>query len=175
MRIEPWGDGDLPLLQRLNGDPAMMAHVGGPESPKKIAERHARYARPDSKQFKIVDEETGEGVGWVGYWEREWHGEQVYEMGWAVLPGFQGRGFASAATRAAIEQARDERDRRFLHAYPSVENEPSNAVCRKAGFTLLGRETFEYPKGNLMRCNDWCIDLEAQAWTSDPGHVSVSR
>ena len=139
----------------------MMEHVGGPESPKKIAERHARYAKPDSKQFKIVDEATGEGVGWVGYWEREWHGEPVYEMGWAVLPAFQGRGIAAAATLEAIAKARADRQRRFLHAFPSVDNAPSNAICRKTGFTRLGTFPFEYPPGNLLRCNDWCLDLQA--------------
>jgi hypothetical protein len=45
-RIEPWGDGDLPLLERLLGDPAMMAHLGGPESPERIAERQAEYRQP---------------------------------------------------------------------------------------------------------------------------------
>ena len=137
----------------------MMEHVGGPESPKQIAKRHARYAKPGSRQFKIVDEATGEACGWVGYWEREWHGEEVYEMGWSVLPAFQGRGFASAATIEAIARARAEGGRRFMHAYPSVDNGPSNAICRKAGFTLLGRFDFEYPKGNPMLCNDWCLDL----------------
>ena len=29
-RIEPWGEDDLPLLDRLLGDPAMMEHLGGP-------------------------------------------------------------------------------------------------------------------------------------------------
>jgi Acetyltransferase (GNAT) domain len=77
VRLEPWGKGDLPLLQRLVGDPLMMKHLGGPEDPEKIAERQARYEPPDSKQFKIVDEATGEGVGWVAYWERDWRGEQV--------------------------------------------------------------------------------------------------
>jgi len=45
-RIEPWGDGDLPLLERLLGEPAMMAHLGGPESPERIAERQAEYRQP---------------------------------------------------------------------------------------------------------------------------------
>jgi len=174
MRIEAWADEDLALLQRLNGDPAMMAHVGGPESPREIAKRHARYAAPDSKQFKIVDDDVA--VGWVGYWEREWHGDEVYEVGWAVLPTSQGRGLATAGTIEVIAKARAERERRFLHAFPSVDNAPSNAVCRKAGFTLLGTFPFEFPKGNPMRCNDWCVDLFAdQAWTSEPGHVSLSR
>ena len=41
----------------------MMEHLGGPESREKIAERQAGYEQPDSKQFKIVDAATGEGVG----------------------------------------------------------------------------------------------------------------
>jgi RimJ/RimL family protein N-acetyltransferase len=48
---------------------------------------------------------------------------------------------------------------RFVHAYPSVDNGPSNAVCRKLGFTLLGSSEVEYPKGAFMLCNDWRLDL----------------
>jgi RimJ/RimL family protein N-acetyltransferase len=163
IRIEPWGVRDLPLLQKCLGDPVMMEHLGGPESPEKIAERQTRYEQPDSKQFRIVDEATGEGVGWVGYWERDSHGEQVYEIGWSVIPAFQGRGIAGSATLEAIAIARSERKRRFLHAYPSVDNAPSNAICRKLGFTLLGPSEFEYPKGSFMQCNDWRLDLFASS------------
>jgi RimJ/RimL family protein N-acetyltransferase len=161
VRLEPWGKCDLPLLQKLVGDPAMMEHLGGPETSEKIAERQARYEQPDSKQFKIVEEAGGERVGWVGYWHREWQGDQVYEIGWSVLPGFQGRGIAGSATVQAIERARSDGTHRFLHAYPSVENEPSNAICRKLGFSLGGPCDFEYPKGSTMRCNDWYLDLLA--------------
>jgi RimJ/RimL family protein N-acetyltransferase len=163
VRIESWGEGDLPLLLLCLGDSAMMKHLGGPESPEKIAERQTRYQRPDSKQFKILDEASGEGIGWVGYWERDWRGAQVYEIGWSVLPAFQGRGVAGAATLQAIAIARAERAHRFLHAYPSADNASSNAICRKLGFTLNGPCDFAYPKGSMMACNDWCLDLLAQA------------
>jgi RimJ/RimL family protein N-acetyltransferase len=159
VRLEPWGTGDLALLRQCVGDPAMMEHVGGPEGEEKIAERQARYEVPGSKQYKIVDDAAGEGVGWVGYWERDWQGNEVYEIGWAVIPAFQGRGIASAATLDAVAIARAERTRRFMHAYPSVENGASNAVCRKAGFVLQGPYEFEYPEGHLMLCNDWRIEL----------------
>jgi RimJ/RimL family protein N-acetyltransferase len=159
VRLEPWGTGDLALLRQCVGDPAMMEHVGGPESAAKIADRQSRYELPGSKQYKIVADATGEGVGWVGYWERDWQGNEVYEIGWAVIPAFQGRGIASSATRDAVAIASAERTRRFMHAYPSVENEPSNAVCRKAGFVLQGPYEFEYPEGHLMLCNDWRIEL----------------
>jgi RimJ/RimL family protein N-acetyltransferase len=154
VELVPWSAEDLPLLRGLVGDPAMMLHLGGPESAEKIAERNARYAQPDSKQFKILA--GGEGAGWVGYWER---GEEIYEIGWSVLPAFQGRGIAKAATRAALDRARAEHDRRFVHAYPSVDNAPSNGICRSLGFELLGAYDFEYPKGHPLRCNDWRFDL----------------
>jgi RimJ/RimL family protein N-acetyltransferase len=163
IRIEPWGTGDLGLLEQCLGDPAMMTHLGGPESAEKIAERQSRYEQPGSRQYKIVDAATGEGAGYVGYWEREWRDEQVFEIGWAVTPPFQGRGIAVAATIEAIAIARAERTRRFLHAFPSVQNAPSNAVCRRCGFALLGPNEFEYPKGHLMLCNDWRLDLDAGA------------
>ena len=82
VHIEPWGTGDVELLRQCVGDPAMMDHLGGPEGPGKIAERQAGYQKPGSRQFKIVHDDTGEGAGWVGYWEREWQGNDVFEIGW---------------------------------------------------------------------------------------------
>jgi RimJ/RimL family protein N-acetyltransferase len=168
IRLEPWAEGDLPLLERLMGDPAMTQHLGGPEPLDKIAERQGRYvALPDTgkgRMFKIVDGESGEAVGSVGYWERPEGDDTVYETGWSVLPEFQGRGIATTATAQAIELVKAERKHRFLHAYPSVENHASNAICRKLGFELVGLDEYEYPKdsGNIMRCNDFRLDLFAR-------------
>jgi RimJ/RimL family protein N-acetyltransferase len=165
--LEEWADGDLPLLRRLLGDPAMTEHLGGPESEEKLLERQGRYERigetGTGRMFKIVDEETGEGVGSVGYWERPVDDTTVWETGWSVLPEFQGRGIAGEATSLAIEAARAEGKHRYFHAYPSVDNAPSNAICRKLGFELLGVDEFEYPPGNMMRCNDWRLDLSGGA------------
>lgn len=164
--IEPWTDDDLDLLRRLN-TPEVWAHLGGPETEEKVLERHARYldvGPPGTgRMFTVRLPREGvapaERVGNIGYWEREWQDATVYETGWNVLPEFQGRGIASAAARAVIEAVRAERRHRRLHAYPSVDNLASNAICRKAGFTFVAENDFEYPKGHLMRCNDWRYDL----------------
>jgi RimJ/RimL family protein N-acetyltransferase len=55
--------------------------------------------------------------------------------------------------------ARAARRHAAIHAFPSIENPPSNAICRKLGFELLGETEFEYPKGHWMRCNDWRLSL----------------
>jgi RimJ/RimL family protein N-acetyltransferase len=93
---------------------------------------------PGSRQYRIVDPDTGEGAGWVGYWHRDWGGHQVFEIGWSGLPSTKGRGLARAATAQVIEIARAEHEPRFLHAFPSVDNAPSNAICRRLGFQLAG-------------------------------------
>jgi RimJ/RimL family protein N-acetyltransferase len=160
--IEPWTDADLGLLRRLN-TPEVWAHLGGPETEEKVIERHARYldVGPDGsgRMFTVFLLPERVQVGNIGYWEREWQGETVYETGWHVLPEFQGRGIAGAAATAIVDLARDEKRHRQLHAYPSVDNPASNAICRKAGFSLVGEYDFEFPKGNFMRCNDWRHDL----------------
>jgi hypothetical protein len=68
VRIESWGPGDFPLLEAVLGRPSNRE----PENPEKFAERQARYQKPDSCQYKIVDVASGEEAGYVGYWEREW-------------------------------------------------------------------------------------------------------
>jgi RimJ/RimL family protein N-acetyltransferase len=76
-----------------------------------------------------------------------------------VIPAFQGHAIATEATARLLDKARAERRLRFVHAYPKVENAPSNAICRKLSFELLGEIEFEYPKGTFIRCNDWRFEL----------------
>jgi RimJ/RimL family protein N-acetyltransferase len=155
IQLEPWADEDLGLLQRLN-TPEIWAHLGGPETEEQVLKRHARYLAIETGaggMFTVVLD--GVTAGSIGYWEREWQDETVYETGWNVLPEFQGKGVATAAAKAIVDRASAAGRHRWLHAYPSVDNPASNAICRKAGFTFAGEHDFEYPKGSFMRCNDW--------------------
>ncbi|TBN57235.1 N-acetyltransferase [Glaciihabitans arcticus] len=161
--IEPWGEGDLPILE-LSNEPAMMQHLGGPEAHEKLLVRHARYldgwASGTSFMFRI--EADGEPVGGIGYWPTEWHGEQVYETGWSVHTAHQGHGHGTSSLLLVIEHAARHGDRDALHALPRTDNRASNAVCRKAGFRLLGEVDDEYPPGNPIRSNDWAFDLRTR-------------
>lgn len=163
LRLEPWSDDDLELELRAN-TPEMKEFLGGEEPFDAVVARHARFLELPvtgaGQMFRIALPDAP-GVGSVGYWEREWHGRQVYEMGWHVLSEYQGRGLASAAVRLAADHAALHGSHRYAHAYPKVANGPSNGVCRKAGFTLLGEIDFEYPKGTPIRCNDWRRELRA--------------
>lgn len=161
VRIQPWTDNDLVLLIRANSA-EMTAHLGGPETGEAIAARHQRYLHlpgPGRDEFfairRLADDVP---VGSIGYWERDWNGEPVYEAGWAVLPEFQSQGIATAAIGRLVAHLHVVGRHRWLHAFPSVDNAASNAICRKAGFELLGPHDFEY-RGHLLHCNDWRFDL----------------
>jgi RimJ/RimL family protein N-acetyltransferase len=163
IRLEAWKQADLSLLREAN-TAEMMAHLGGPETEAQLLNRHRRYLQlqyedPGAGQMFAVVLPGGQRIGIIGYWERIWQHELVYETGWNVLSAFQGRGIATAAARAVAALARAQHRRKRLHAFPATDHSASNAVCRKAGFTLRGETDFEYPPGTIIRCNDWCVEL----------------
>ncbi|MEU3449382.1 GNAT family N-acetyltransferase [Streptomyces thermolilacinus] len=166
VRLAPWSEECLPLLRTVNA-PEMTEHLGGPETEEQVARRHLRYLAmldgPESagRMFQVVALPEGVPTGTIGFWPHTGDGEDVYETGWSILPGFQGRGVATAAARAVVALARAAGAYRYLHAYPSVGHAASNGVCRRAGFELRGERLFEYPAGRLMVSNDWRYDLRA--------------
>jgi len=100
-----------------------------------------------------------EPIGSVGYWQTTWNNESVYETGWSVLPSYQGKGIATKAVKLAIEEASSENKYKYIHAFPSIDNPASNAICRKLDFQGISECEFEYPLGSFMRCNNWRYNL----------------
>ncbi|RKE21441.1 GNAT family N-acetyltransferase [Streptomyces sp. TLI_171] len=166
IRLEPWSAAHLELLERIN-TPLMRRHVGGPETPGQLLRRHRRYLELPSRggmMFAVLADRRPAGS--IAFHRRDWQGAQVLETGWNVLPEFQGRGLAAAAGRAMIallraEAAADPSVPAVLHAFPAVDNTPSNALCARLGFTNAGPCAFEYPRrsGRFLRSNDWRLAL----------------
>ena len=163
VELRPWRPDDLELMTALLGDPAMTEHLGGPETPEQLKDRLDRYlgmTPVDGRMFVITVGPERQAAGSVGYWPHE---AGSLETGSSVLPAFQGRGVATEGTARCLDIAAAEGGSGTIHAYPSVDNVASNALCRTLGFVLLREEQFEYPKGHWMRCNDWSLDLVARA------------
>lgn len=161
IELRPWTETDLPILEACN-TPEQKKYIGGPESHERLVKRNQDYAtivRPGETRMFRIDWKTLP-AGSIGYWEKQWNGEVVYETGWAVMPQFQGQGIAAGATASLIKLLKQEARHRFLHAFPSPKNLASNAICRTAGFELQGEYDFEFPPGHTLRCNDWRFDLK---------------
>jgi RimJ/RimL family protein N-acetyltransferase len=153
-----WSEQGYELLVRLN-TPELTEHLGGPETAEQVRRRHERYLERtgDGQMFLVVS--GHEVVGSIGYWPRQWGGQEVYETGYAIVPEHQGRGLAVTALRLCAARASQGGPLSWLHAFPSVHHAASNAVCRKAGFELVGESDFEYPPGTFIRSNDWRLAL----------------
>ncbi|HWI30224.1 MAG TPA: GNAT family N-acetyltransferase [Microbacterium sp.] len=161
--IEPWGEHDMVILERSNTS-EMTVYLGGPETPDQLEARHQRYlsmwATGDARMFRIMHRD--DAVGGIGYWRIDRRGVPAYEIGWSVHTPFQGKGIAGRALALCIDDARAHRDpeRTGLFAFPLVSNTGSNRLCERAGFTFLGEEPFEYPRGNPIVVNAWRLALD---------------
>jgi RimJ/RimL family protein N-acetyltransferase len=156
---------DLPLYAGMLTDPRMMSELGGPLAADGLEEKlrgiveEVRAGR--TWFFVILPDEDGDAVaGTVCVWEHEQDGQTISEIGWMVVPQFQGRGLASRAVGVVLERARAEGRWGAIHAYPATTNGPSNAICRKTGFSHMGEREIEYV-GRTLRCNDWVWEARA--------------
>jgi RimJ/RimL family protein N-acetyltransferase len=169
VELQAYTDGDYWLTEALETDAEVMCELGGPIEPNRLPEIHRRRLA-DPWWFKIVAEPGGPAVGTIGVWETRHGDEDLHETGWMVLPAHQGRGIASSALTLLIERVNAEPRVPSIHAFPPVTNAPSNALCRKFGFVLLGQVDFVY-SGRTLRCNHWSLETPNDAGeTADPAH-----
>jgi RimJ/RimL family protein N-acetyltransferase len=165
VRLRDVALGDVDAYVRMRCDPVMMAELGGPlprEGMEARVERDAQEAASGAALIKMIvlDEPEPDAVaGSVSIWSHEEEGlgqeEPITEIGWMVLPEFQGRGLAKAAVRALLELARDQGRWGPVHAFPGVTNAPSNGICRSLGFTLLGEYDVTFADDRLIKTNHW--------------------
>ncbi len=146
MELLAYEDPDFALTEALETDPAVMRGLGGPIDRAQLPAIHERRLR-QPWWFKIVPAPPGPPAGTIGIWEKELDGATIHETGWMVLPAFQGRGIATAALELLIARAREEPQVEGIHAFPAVMNAPSNTLCRRFDFSLLGSATSSTPAG----------------------------
>jgi len=141
-------------------DARMMTELGGPLREAGLEEKLRGIVadvRAGTVWFSVIVSDDGGAAGSVCIWEHDWNGAPISEIGWMVLPEYQGRGLATEAVTALLARARSERRWDLIHAFPGVTNGPSNAICRKARFTKLEERDME-GWGGILRCNHWRID-----------------
>jgi RimJ/RimL family protein N-acetyltransferase len=164
MELVPYTDEHLALTTALESDPEMMRELGGPADPDDILRAHRRRVESVASGewwFVIVPEPPGPPAGTIGIWESTLLKEQpMHEIGWMVLPEFQGRGIASEALRTILQRARADPHYKRIHAFPGVTNAPSNALCRRAGFTRVEECEVRF-RDRPLRVNHWELHLSA--------------
>ncbi|MBV2154683.1 GNAT family N-acetyltransferase [Kitasatospora sp. SUK 42] len=165
MRLRNVEAGDVEAYVRMRCDPAMMAELGGPLPREEVEGRLAKdvgLVAADEAWIKMIvlddgdGDANGEAVGTVNLWQYEEDGATVTEMGWMVLPWYQGRGLAKAAVRQVLDAAAKDGRWGEVHANPGVTNGPSNGICRALGFRLLDEREVDFGK-RMLRVNHFVV------------------
>lgn len=90
------------------------------------------------------------------------------ELGWALAPGFAGRGYATEAVRAVIDVCFGALGLRRVHAGCFAANEPSWRLMERLG---MRREEFSR-KTALHRSGEWLDGMSyallAEEWSATP-------
>jgi len=161
---------DRRLYEGLLYDPVVMADLGGPLPPGDVEiklQRDVVTTANDETWISVIVSDDGEAMGSVCIWsvEGDGSGGRPYsEIGWMVLPEFQGRGIGRWAVGAILDRARADGRWGVIHAHPGVSNAPSNGICRSLGFTMVETVDVDYV-GRKLTCNHWQIDA---------GHAGVT-
>ena len=163
--------GDLDAYIRMRCDPVMMAELGGPLPREgmeaKVCRDVATVAAGEGWIKMIVPDESAPRVvaGNVVLWSHQDEEPDpadpqpapITEIGWMVLPEFQGRGLAKRAVRDLLRLAYEDGRWGRVHAFPGATNGPSNGICRSLGFALVGQREVKFAD-RIIHSNHWLID-----------------
>jgi len=151
LQLRPLTASDLALVHALNGDPRVMTPLGGPLSPAAAVsawlERQIAHFEAHGYGRYVVSRGR-EFVGLVGLSRTDFESGIVpgVEIAWRLAFEHWGRGYATEAARAAIEEG-------FAHyrldeviAVTSVGNLRSRRVMTRLGMTHSERDSFDHPK-----------------------------
>jgi RimJ/RimL family protein N-acetyltransferase len=84
----------------------------------------------------VIEESTGVTIGYVGVDYFDYRGEQRIELGYRLVSGSRGRGYATESARALLQMAGETWHGELL-AFIDPRNQPSRAVLGKLGFEFV--------------------------------------
>jgi len=150
LELRPLTADDLALVLALNSDPQVMTPLGGALSPAAVSAWLDRQIAHFGKHGygRYVVSRGRAFVGLVGLSRTDFESGIVpgVEIAWRLALEHWGRGYATEAARAAIEEG-------FVHygldeviAVTSVGNERSRRLMARLGMTHSERDSFDHPK-----------------------------
>lgn len=119
--------------------------VGGPDTAERtwrtLAAEIGHWTLRGYGRFAVELKATGQMVGLVGPWNP--HGWPEAELGWDLMNGFEGKGYASEAAIAARAWAYAEKGWTTAISLIADGNIPSARLAQRLGCTHDGRFTHE--------------------------------
>ncbi|CNL24480.1 putative acetyltransferase [Yersinia frederiksenii] len=163
---------DWPLFLRLYQDPEVQRYMSDPMDITEIRARFESRLMPWTKTachwlcLVIREKEGREAMGLTGFLA-EWSPLQQAEVGYAMLPSYQGKGFAKESLMAVLAFGFQQCQFHKMKATVTVGNHPSRAVLERCGFQVEGTLRDNYRLGGQW-CDDWVLGLLAREFAPQP-------
>jgi len=136
LTLRPLGEADFPALAAFYEDDRSK-FVGGPKRPDEtwriLACEIGHWSLRGYGRFGVEETASRAFVGVVGPWNP--HGWPEPELGWDLMNGFEGRGYATEAAKAARDYAYDSLGWTTAISLVADGNDGSAAVAERLGAT----------------------------------------
>ncbi|HUR77353.1 MAG TPA: GNAT family N-acetyltransferase [Acidimicrobiales bacterium] len=145
--LRRWRDADRSPFAALNQDPEVMEHFVSPLTRAQSddfvdrIEAHFDAHRWGLWAVEVVD--SGAFIGYVGLWPPNFM--PAVEVGWRLCKESWGRGYATEAARAAIDDGFERLGLDEIVSFTAVANVRSRRVMQKLGMQRDPAEDFDHP------------------------------
>ena len=142
VRLRPFRAADARAMHAIYGDPRHMRYWSADPSTsldetRRMMRWHVAYHPRYYVIWAIEEKKSKKLVGMINYHRREQRERRV-DMGWAVVPGMDGKGYMTEAGRTLLRYVFDRLKVHKVEALIRKENKPSAALARRLGFRLEG-------------------------------------
>jgi RimJ/RimL family protein N-acetyltransferase len=144
--LRPWRDSDLPLLAEQNADPVVMRYLVGPltraQSDDYAAQAVRHLAETGYGKWAVEVPGVAPFIGAVGLSRVKFDASftPAVEVAWRLHRHYWGRGYATEAARAAIDDGFSRIGLTEIVALTTLGNIPSQRVMQRLGM----RRTIEF-------------------------------
>lgn len=141
LRFRQFRDADFPIYEQWCSRMEIMRFLGGKTFDRIQAFRHFAYLRGHWDflgygYYAVEEKATGALIGRCGYTNQPgWPG---FELGWTIIPEYQGRGYATEAARMLLPYAFEALDQSRVISLIHPDNAPSRRVAEKLGQRIDG-------------------------------------
>ena len=154
--LRPPEAGDLDALAELMADEESARFLGGvqtrPQAWRGLATMVGSWVLKGYGMFSVLERDGGRWIGRIGPWAPEgWPGQ---EIGWSLRRDAWGRGYATEAASACMDFAFDTLGWSEVIHPIHPDNQPSKAVARRLGSTLLRTGRLPAPADDFD-CEIW--------------------
>jgi RimJ/RimL family protein N-acetyltransferase len=135
--LRPWRPSDRDAFAALNADPEVMHDLGGPLTRAASDAKLGRYISTFERHgcSRLVIEDQSGFVGYAGVMPAASDHPLAphAEIGWRLVRAAWGKGYATEAARAALDDAFARLGLDEVLAYTAIDNRRSQAVMERLG------------------------------------------